>query len=96
MRRIPSISLDYAVLERTANIAVTPASFAWSDLGNWASVSDAAPQDAQGNSCIGDVKLLSSNGVYCRSNGSTAQSTISPSPLNTALPCSSVTGTTPR
>ena len=69
LRRIPAISLDYAVLEHAANIAVTPARFAWSDLGNWAAVSEAARRDDDGNSCIGDVKLLSSNDVYCRSDG---------------------------
>lgn len=37
---IPSISIDYAVMERSKKIKVVPASFAWSDLGSFESVYD--------------------------------------------------------
>src|SRR5207302_9761958 len=33
--RIRSISIDYAVMERTQNAAVVPASMGWSDIGSW-------------------------------------------------------------
>jgi mannose-1-phosphate guanylyltransferase len=32
---LPSISLDYGVMERTAHIGVVPARFQWSDVGSW-------------------------------------------------------------
>jgi mannose-1-phosphate guanylyltransferase len=32
---LPKISVDYAVLERAANVVVIPASFGWDDLGDW-------------------------------------------------------------
>ena len=37
---IPSISIDYAVMERSKKIKVVPAIFAWSDLGSFDSVYD--------------------------------------------------------
>ncbi|MCV9931290.1 mannose-1-phosphate guanylyltransferase [Flavobacterium sp. LS1R47] len=37
---IPSISIDYAVMERSKKIKVVPAAFAWSDLGSFESVYD--------------------------------------------------------
>ncbi|KRD61529.1 mannose-1-phosphate guanylyltransferase [Flavobacterium sp. Root935] len=37
---IPSISIDYAVMERSKDIKVVPAQFEWSDLGSFESVYD--------------------------------------------------------
>ncbi|QOG00772.1 mannose-1-phosphate guanylyltransferase [Flavobacterium sp. MDT1-60] len=37
---IPSISIDYAVMERSKDIKVVPAHFEWSDLGSFESVYD--------------------------------------------------------
>jgi mannose-1-phosphate guanylyltransferase len=37
---IPSISIDYAVMERSKKIKVVPAAFGWSDLGSFESVYD--------------------------------------------------------
>lgn len=34
-REIPSISIDYALMERSPWVAVVPASFRWSDIGSW-------------------------------------------------------------
>ena len=38
----PSISVDYAVFERTSRAAVTPFKGEWSDLGSWSAVADLA------------------------------------------------------
>ena len=56
--QIPSISVDYAVMERSKNIRVVPSSFGWSDLGSFESVYDylveaGHPVDAKGNISIG-------------------------------------------
>lgn len=58
---IPSISIDYAVMERSKKIKVVPASFAWSDLGSFESVYDylvlkGHPVDHNGNMVIGSEK----------------------------------------
>jgi mannose-1-phosphate guanylyltransferase len=56
--QIPSISVDYAVMERSKNIRVVPSSFGWSDLGSFESVYDylvetGHPVDKKGNISIG-------------------------------------------
>ncbi|MFB9077372.1 mannose-1-phosphate guanylyltransferase [Flavobacterium procerum] len=55
---IPSISIDYAVMERSKKIKVVPASFSWSDLGSFESVyeylvSKGHSIDSNGNMVIG-------------------------------------------
>lgn len=58
---IPSISIDYAVMERSKKIKVVPAAFSWSDLGSFESVYDYLvsknhPVDKNGNMVIGSAK----------------------------------------
>jgi mannose-1-phosphate guanylyltransferase/mannose-1-phosphate guanylyltransferase/mannose-6-phosphate isomerase len=65
----PSISVDYAVMERTDRAAVVPADLGWSDLGSWASLWDAAAKDEAGNVAVGPVELVDSQGCYVRSEG---------------------------
>jgi len=65
----PSISLDYAVAERTTKAAVVPASLGWSDVGSWAALWELAPKDSSGNAAIGNVVVEDSRGSYVRSDG---------------------------
>jgi mannose-1-phosphate guanylyltransferase/mannose-1-phosphate guanylyltransferase/mannose-6-phosphate isomerase len=53
----PSISIDHAVMERTAMAAVAPAAFAWSDIGSWSAVWEAQDRDADGNATRGRIVL---------------------------------------
>jgi mannose-1-phosphate guanylyltransferase/mannose-1-phosphate guanylyltransferase/mannose-6-phosphate isomerase len=53
----PSIAIDHAVMERTRNAAVVAADFAWSDIGAWSAVWDAAARDAADNAVRGPVVL---------------------------------------
>lgn len=46
-------SIDYAVMEHYANVAVVEAPFAWDDVGNWTSLSRLIPPDDHGNSVAG-------------------------------------------
>ncbi|MBD8082331.1 mannose-1-phosphate guanylyltransferase [Chryseobacterium caseinilyticum] len=57
-RQIPSISIDYAVMERSKQIKVVPANFRWNDLGSFESLYDylrttGHPVDENGNMVIG-------------------------------------------
>lgn len=66
--QIPSISVDYAVMERSKNIKVVPSHFDWSDLGSFESVYDylvqmGHPVDANGNIVIGSSAYTSFVGV---------------------------------
>ncbi|WP_135465809.1 mannose-1-phosphate guanylyltransferase/mannose-6-phosphate isomerase [Crenalkalicoccus roseus] len=65
----PSISMDYAVMEKTGRAAVVPASIGWSDLGSWDALWEAAPKDASGNVAAGPVELVDSAGCLVRSEG---------------------------
>ncbi|WP_345766391.1 MULTISPECIES: sugar phosphate nucleotidyltransferase [Chryseobacterium] len=56
--KIPSISIDYAVMERSKKIKVVPAHFRWNDLGSFESLYDylrstGHPVDENGNMLIG-------------------------------------------
>jgi len=53
--QLPNISIDYAVMEKTAKGAVVPSDFGWSDIGSWKSLYDFLPKDANGNVIDGDV-----------------------------------------
>jgi mannose-1-phosphate guanylyltransferase/mannose-6-phosphate isomerase len=61
---VPSISIDYAVMEKTASGAVVPLAAGWSDVGSWAALHERAERDAQGNSCRGDVLLESCTNTF--------------------------------
>ena len=65
----PSISLDYAVAERTDRAAVVPADLGWSDVGSWDALWEQTPKDSAGNAAIGDVLLEGASGCYARSDG---------------------------
>jgi mannose-1-phosphate guanylyltransferase/mannose-6-phosphate isomerase len=62
----PQDSIDYAVMERTAQGAVLPAEFDWSDLGSWDTLWDVGQKDARGNVLSGDVQLLETDNCYVR------------------------------
>jgi mannose-1-phosphate guanylyltransferase/mannose-6-phosphate isomerase len=53
----PAEAIDRAVMERTADAAVIPAEFEWSDVGSWDALWDLADKDARGNAVRGDVQL---------------------------------------
>lgn len=50
LNAVPSISVDYAVMERSKSVIVVPAKFSWSDVGTWTSISKAQTPDDNGNS----------------------------------------------
>ncbi|WP_050988421.1 AGE family epimerase/isomerase, partial [Sinorhizobium sp. CCBAU 05631] len=66
---IPSISIDYAIMEHASDIAMVPASFQWSDLGSWQSLLDISRTDAKGNVVAGDVIAIDCKHSYLRSQG---------------------------
>jgi mannose-1-phosphate guanylyltransferase/mannose-6-phosphate isomerase len=66
---IPSISIDYAVMEHASPIAVVPAAFRWSDLGSWQSLLEAGNADQGGNVLTGDIMAIDCERSYLRSSG---------------------------
>lgn len=64
-KKVPSVSIDYGVLEVADNVATVPAkNIGWSDLGSWESMTEVMPKDAQGNILKGDVCALSSRDSF--------------------------------
>lgn len=45
----PSISIDYAIMEKADNVFVETADLGWSDLGSWKALYEASPHNAEGN-----------------------------------------------
>ncbi len=57
MASSPSDSIDYALLEKSARVAVVPADLGWSDIGSWQALWEVAAKDREGNVVSGDVIL---------------------------------------
>lgn len=60
MKEIPSISVDYAVMEKSDRVKVVKSDMGWSDLGSFDSVSEILPKDSDGNSYEGNVVSINS------------------------------------
>ena len=54
----PADSIDYAVMEKTADAVVLPIDVGWSDVGSWSALWQLAEQDGDGNAHRGDVIAL--------------------------------------
>ena len=66
--KCPSISIDYAVMERTSRAAVVPADIGWSDVGSWSMLWERGAKDADGNVTTGDVIVEAGTGNLIRSD----------------------------
>ncbi len=61
------ISVDFAIMERASNLTAVPYGGGWSDLGDWAAVSDEMGPDAAGNAAAGPVTAIDCEGSLLRS-----------------------------
>jgi mannose-1-phosphate guanylyltransferase/mannose-6-phosphate isomerase len=66
---LESISVDYAVMEKTKRAAVIPVDPLWSDVGSWTAVWEISDRDQSQNVTVGDVMLHDVSGAYVRSEG---------------------------
>ncbi|MGR3906900.1 mannose-1-phosphate guanylyltransferase/mannose-6-phosphate isomerase [Burkholderia sp. SR8] len=66
-QKMPDISIDYAVMERSSNVAVVPSSFGWSDIGSWGAVRDLVEPDQDSNRVVGDAIFVDSRNTYVQS-----------------------------
>jgi mannose-1-phosphate guanylyltransferase/mannose-1-phosphate guanylyltransferase/mannose-6-phosphate isomerase len=65
----PSISIDYAVMEKAERVAVVPVAMGWSDVGSWDALYDLGGKDAGGNLAVGEVVAIDSANCLIRSEG---------------------------
>jgi mannose-1-phosphate guanylyltransferase / mannose-6-phosphate isomerase len=64
----PSISIDYAVMERTKLAVVRPVDCGWNDLGAWSSIWDVAKKDPSGNVMPLDSVAIDTRNTLVSSN----------------------------
>jgi len=59
-----SDSIDYAVMEKAANVVVVPFAAAWSDVGSWNAVAELSAPDASGNRIHGKGHALDATNTF--------------------------------
>jgi mannose-1-phosphate guanylyltransferase/mannose-6-phosphate isomerase len=64
--RMPGVSIDYGVLEKSANVALVPCDIGWSDVGSWDAIHDIAEKDERGNAFQGNVLALDCSNTLIR------------------------------
>ncbi len=52
--RMPKISVDYGILEKSPDVAMVPAAFPWDDLGSWSALDRVLRPDRRGNVVVGE------------------------------------------
>jgi mannose-1-phosphate guanylyltransferase / mannose-6-phosphate isomerase len=58
------ISIDYGIMERSADVLMVPANFQWSDLGSWTALDEIVSKDEQGNILKGNtIDIGSQNSI---------------------------------
>lgn len=73
---MPSLSVDYALMERTKKAAVVPLSCGWSDIGSWDALWNLSEKDAQDNICKGRVHPLTTRNCYISTTNGTSVATL--------------------
>jgi len=65
----PSRSIDHAVMEHEALVAVVPVTMGWSDVGGWDALYELGAKDEAGNVVAGEVEADGSRNCLIRSDG---------------------------
>jgi mannose-1-phosphate guanylyltransferase/mannose-6-phosphate isomerase len=66
--KVKSISIDYAVMEKTNRAAVVPCDMGWSDVGAWSALWSLQKRDANGNVIQGDVLTHDTRDSFVRND----------------------------
>ncbi len=69
--RLPSDSIDYAVMEKLDGIFTISLDCGWSDLGSWEALDEVLPPDDQGNAGRGDRLAIEAEGNLLFSDAGT-------------------------
>lgn len=60
--RLPSVSFDHGVMEKTDRIVAVPADVGWSDVGAWSAIPEIRGTDAQGNTGAEEAVIIDGTG----------------------------------
>jgi len=63
-KKMESISIDFGVMEKSANRYILPSDFGWNDLGSWDEVYRILPKDEDGNAIEGNVFFLDTKNCH--------------------------------
>ncbi len=66
---LPSISIDYGVMEKAPRIFMVEGNFGWDDLGSWGALASIAESDAASMSVRGPFVGYDNNNCFIRSDG---------------------------
>jgi len=64
-KKIPAISIDYALMEKAEGVLVAEGNFGWSDVGAWSSLAEIWDKDESGNAVKGEAVILDSQNTVC-------------------------------
>lgn len=67
--KLPDISIDYAIMEKSQHIAMVACDFNWQDIGSWEAYKKLFHSDQDGNTILGDVIMIDSRNNFIHSEG---------------------------
>ena len=67
--RLPSISVDHGIMEKSRRVAMLPAEFEWSDIGDWDAVAELWPSDGNGNRTRDPIIAIDASGNVVATRG---------------------------
>lgn len=65
---VSDISIDYALMEKSNNVAVVACDIGWSDIGSWEAFSGLSDSDERGNAINGDALLHNVDNCFIQSS----------------------------
>ena len=68
-KRLPSLSIDVAIMEKADQVAVVEGDFGWNDVGTWAAMDGLWPLDEAGNASRGEVLQIECNDTIASADG---------------------------
>lgn len=74
--QMPSISIDYAVLEHSKDVCVMETPFIWDDVGSWSALARLRTQDDSGNTVLGKHSGIATRNCTVFSSGDHLVATI--------------------
>lgn len=67
--RIPSISIDYGIMEKSEDVLVIPGNFGWNDVGSWDMLTVMYEENEDGNIIVGNQINLNTTNTISYSSG---------------------------
>ncbi len=68
-KNVPDNSIDYALMEKSSQIAVVPCKIGWNDIGSWRALGELIQPDDNGNRTRGEVIIHDAHNCHIESEG---------------------------